>query len=194
MELLLGNINNLEPSNKKAWYPLTTEQRRFQTTMPGHKYWYPISEKEPFSNLFGSQVAINQWAFKADLERLVRAFLNEISIGYSIPGKDLYQVLAEIVRDWPSVKPRLGVEEPMASASNLFKQEITQLGIEGKPLTFIREGRVSLWVVFKTEPDIELKLKVAGVFSKVFDKYPDLKYDFLITTEDELESETKFDL
>lgn len=152
---LLDNFPNLRLSDYKA-------EKWSRFAMVGKRPfwgWHDLS----------NEMKTVQRASKAELENLAKSIIDEISIGSIFPGKDMRQNLAEIVNNWfIDIKPGLGVEEPMASASELFKEEVSKLGINGRVVTFVRDGTTSLWVVFKTEPEYNVEMNIAKAFRKVF--------------------------
>ncbi|MEW6226801.1 MAG: hypothetical protein AB1700_01735 [Bacillota bacterium] len=72
-------------------------------------------------------------------------------------------------------------------ACNMFIEHVKRLRAGAEPVAFVRDGRVCLWAIFETEPELETKLRVADVFGEVFDTYPDIRYDFLMLTRHEFQ-------
>lgn len=44
-------------------------------------------------------------------------------------------------------------------ACRMFMEHVKGLRVEAEPVAFVRDGRVYLWTVFETEPDLETKLR-----------------------------------
>lgn len=83
---------------------------------------------------------------------------------------------------------RAGVEPVtmcQLEACTKFRQGISTLQGNVRPVAFVRAGRVHLWAVFQSEPDFDLDTAAAEVFTSLYREYPDIDYDYLAITERE---------
>lgn len=104
---------------------------------------------------------------------------------WQVPVKISHRGLTFLV----SVRSSGLVALDLRPASRLFCEGV-KLVADADPVAFERNGQLHLWAVFESEPDLDTKLRVAGVFQEVFEKHPALRYDFLMITRPEYEWRT----